>query len=230
MCEDLVDHLVRIHAVDLEATGLIRLGDPTTYLDRELARWSGEMRRVQRGPLPALERLLAELHERRPPANERVSLVHGDAKPGNVAFVGDRVSAVFDWEMADVGDPLADLGYLELMWGLPVGITSRPSAPTFDAMVARYEEATGAAATDRPWYLALEAFKTAVILLVGSMLFDAGHTDDVRNLEMAFGVDMTTQVGLAALGVTESLEAGPVMPTDERIAEARTRARTDPPR
>ena len=122
--------------------------------------------------------------------------MHGDAKPGNFAFVDGEVSAVFDWELTDVGDPLADIGYLELMWAYPVGITSRPTAPAIDDVLARYEERSGITLEHRPWYRALQAYKTAVILLVGSMLFEAGHTDDMRNLEMALGIDMTTQPGL----------------------------------
>ena len=66
MCEGMIDQLVAIHRVDLAATGLDTLGDGTTYIDRQLDHWAGEMRRVQRGPLPALERLLAELHRQRP--------------------------------------------------------------------------------------------------------------------------------------------------------------------
>ena len=69
----------------------------------------------------------AARHE--PAAHARsVTLVHGDAKPGNFAFVGDEVSAVFDWEMTTVGDPLTDIGWLELLWMQPVGITSHPAA------------------------------------------------------------------------------------------------------
>ncbi len=224
MCASLIDQLAQIHLVDLAATGLDQLGDGATYLDRELAHWSGEMRRVQDGPLPALERLLEELHRQRPPASSRVTLVHGDAKPGNFGFVGDTVSAAFDWEMTDVGDPLADIGYLELMWAFPVGITSRPTAPSIEDMLARYEERTGITVEYRAWHRALQAYKTAVILLIASMLFDAGHSDDMRYLEMAFGVDMITQAGLRDVGVGEQLDAGRVFPSDARIAEAQARA------
>jgi aminoglycoside phosphotransferase (APT) family kinase protein len=224
MCDGIIDQLAAVHAVDLAATGLDRLGDGATYLDRELVHWTSEMRRVQRGPLPALERLAAELHRQRPERSGRITLVHGDAKPGNFAFVDGEVSAVFDWEMTDVGDPLADIGYLELMWSYPVGITSRPTAPPIEDVLARYQERSGISLVHRPWYRALQAFKTSVILLVGSMLFEAGHTDDLRGVEMALGIDMTTQPGLADLGVDEPLDAGPVLPSDERIAAAQAAA------
>ena len=224
MCEDLIDQLAAIHRVDLKATGLDQLADPATFVERQLDHWEGEMRRVQKGPLPALERLVAELRRQRPEPSPHHTLVHGDAKPGNFAFVGDRVSGVFDWEMTDVGDPMADIGYLELMWAYPVGITSRPTAPSFDAMLARYEAQSAVKVLHRPWYRAFQAYKTAVILLVGSMLLEDGHTDDLRCFEMALGIDFTTQPGLRDLGVYEKLDAGPVLPSDARIAEARAAA------
>jgi aminoglycoside phosphotransferase (APT) family kinase protein len=223
MCENLVDQVAAIHAVDLDATGLHALGDGRTYLDRELDRWASDMRRVQRGPLPALERLLDELRAGRPEPCSRVTLVHGDAKPGNFAFVGSDVTAVFDWEMADVGDPRADVGYMEVMWAMPVGITTRPSALSVEEVVARYQERTGITVENREWYRAFQAFKLAVIMLLGSMLFEAGHSDDFRYVEMAWGVNLTTRAGLRDLRVEETLEAGPVFPSDERIAEAQAR-------
>ena len=78
--------------------------------DREIDHWTSEIRRVQRGPLPALERLAEAVREQQPEQCPSVTLVHGDAKPGNFAFEGSEVSAVFDWEMATIGDPLADIG------------------------------------------------------------------------------------------------------------------------
>jgi len=224
MCDSLIDQLVAIHRVDLAATGLDRLGDGATFVDRQLDHWESEMRRVQRGPLPALERLLDELRSHRPPRSERVVLVHGDMKPGNFGFIDGEVSAVFDWEMTDIGDPMADIGYLELMWDFPVGITCRPTAPSIEDVLARYQDRSGVSLEHRPWHRAFQAYKTAVILLVGSMLFEAGHTDDMRNFEMALGVDMTTQDGLQALGVEAGIEAGPVLPSDQRVAEAMARA------
>jgi aminoglycoside phosphotransferase (APT) family kinase protein len=62
--------------------------------------------------------------------------VHGDAKPGNFAFVDDGVSAVFDWEMATLGDPLTDIGWL-------------------DELLARYTGSSGIAPANREWYRAL---------------------------------------------------------------------------
>jgi aminoglycoside phosphotransferase (APT) family kinase protein len=210
MCEDMADQLAAVHAVDLQATGLDALGDGSDHLDRELDHWAAEMHRVQRGTLPALERLLRALREGKPRPCPTIALVHGDAKPGNFAFVDDQVSAIFDWEMTGIGDPLTDIGWMELLWMQPVGITSHPDAPTIDEFIARYEQAGGIKVENRPWYRALNAFKMAVICLIGAMLFDDGVTDDQRFILNASGIPLLTDLGLADLGITEQLEPGPV--------------------
>ncbi|GAC1378388.1 MAG: phosphotransferase family protein [Acidimicrobiales bacterium] len=222
MCESMVDQLAAIHLVDLKATGLHALGDGHTFVERELAHWTSEMRRVQRGPLPAMERLLAELHQQRPEPCPTVTLVHGDPKPGNFGFKDDEVSAVYDWELTTVGDPLADVGYLELLWAMPVGITSKPSSLTVDEFVARWEHATGITAQHRNWYLGMQVFKINVIQLVASMLFDAGYSDDPRAMYMAMGIEMMNPIGLKALGVTEELDNGPIYPREERMNAAKS--------
>jgi aminoglycoside phosphotransferase (APT) family kinase protein len=221
MCLSMAEQLAAIHTVDLRATGLDSLGDGGSHLDRELDHWESEMRRVRRGPLPALERLLNALKET-PAPYPRVTLVHGDAKPGNFAFVGDEVNAVFDWEMTTVGDPLTDIGWMELLWMQPVGITSHPAAPDIEEFLSHYEAISGISTQNRPWYRALNAFKMAVICLIGSMLFDAGDSDDQRFLLNASGISLLTQLGLADLGIDERPEDGPVMPRDERIREAQS--------
>jgi aminoglycoside phosphotransferase (APT) family kinase protein len=216
MCEGMAEQLAAVHTVDLTGTGLDWLGHGRGHLDREIAHWAGEMNRVQRGPLPALERLLAELGASKPEQHAGVTLVHGDAKPGNFAFVGDEVSAVFDWELTGVGDPLTDLGWMELMWMQPVGITSHPAALSFEEFLAHYQAASGITPANRPWYRALNAFKMAVICLIGSMLYDNGDSDDERFVLNAHGISLLTQLGLAELGVTDKLDDGPVLPSSAR--------------
>jgi aminoglycoside phosphotransferase (APT) family kinase protein len=220
MCRSLAEQLALIHAVDLEQTGLDALDDGSDHLDRELNHWAREMDRVKRGALPALERLLAQLRDTKPEPCPRVTLVHGDAKPGNFAFTDGEVSAVFDWEMTTVGDPLTDIGWLELLWMQPVGITSHPDALTIDALLAHYEAASGIKLQNRSWYRAFNAYKMAVICLIGAMLIDGGHSDDQKLALAAYGTSLLTQVGLSELGIDEPLDDGPVLPREERIRQA----------
>lgn len=223
MGESLVEQLAAIHTVDLRATGLDRVADGHGYLDRELAHWGEQVAAVQRGPLPAIERLLAELKAGQPAQCPRITLVHGDAKPGNYAFTGAEVSAVFDWEMATIGDPLADLGWLEILWPMPGSVTSLPGALTAEEMIGHWEARTGITAQHRAWYRAFQGLKLAVIMLVGGMRFDAGHSDDLRLAEMAGATHFMTQVALQQLGIDEELPSGPVRPRPERVAEVRSR-------
>ncbi|BBZ42428.1 phosphotransferase family protein [Mycobacterium conspicuum] len=219
MCQSLAEQIAAIHAVDLNQTGLDTLDDGRDHLERELGHWAAEMNRVKRDSLPALERLHRVLCEARPAPCPTVTLVHGDAKPGNFAFVDGEVSAVFDWEMTTVGDPLTDIGWLEILWMQPVGINSHPAALGIDALLAHYQATSGITITHRPWYRALAAYKMAVICLIGAMLVDDGHSDDQKLVLAAYGTSMLTKVGLTELRIDEPLDDGPVLPREERIRQ-----------
>lgn len=221
MCNGMVEQIAAIHAVDLQATGLDALGDGRGYLDRELGFWSDEIERVKRGPLPTLELLVKKLQEQQPAQCPSITLVHGDAKPGNVAFREGRVTAVFDWEMATIGDPLADIGWAELLWTIPGSFTTLPGALSVDEFVALWEEQTGIQALHRPWYRALQRLKMATINLVGSHLVDVGDSDDLRFVDYAYAVHPLTLLALEELGVHEPLPPGPVLPRKERRVELR---------
>ena len=221
MCQSMAEQIAAIHTMDIGAAGLDSLADGGDHLNREIAHWSAEMHRVKRGALPAIERLLHELKATQPAPSPAVTLVHGDAKPGNFAFDDGEVSAVFDWELTTIGDPMTDIGYLELLWRMPVGIPSHEAAPGIDDVVAHYANASGLTIAHREWYRAFNAFKLAVINLIGSRLFDDGATDDQRFMLNAYGIPIFTQMGLADLGVTEALDDGPVMPSEERMQQAR---------
>jgi aminoglycoside phosphotransferase (APT) family kinase protein len=220
MSEGVIEQIAAIHRVDLRATGLDILDDGRDFLDQELDHWEGEMCRVRRRPLPALERLLATLRDQRPEPTAHSTLVHGDTKAGNFAFVGDDVSGVFDWEMASIGDPMADIGWAEVTWRLTAPFSAL-SASDMDRLLVHYELLTGIVVHDRPWHRALQAFKMAVIMLVGAMLFDGGFSDDIRLADMGLAVPAVTQLGLHDLGIEDQLEPGPVTPRPERLQAVR---------
>ncbi|GLE53599.1 phosphotransferase family protein [Mycobacterium montefiorense] len=224
MCQSLAEQLAAIHSVDLLQTGLDALDDGSNHLHRELDHWATEMDRVKRDSLPALERLLAALRAGIPAPCPKITLVHGDAKPGNFAFTGGEVSAVFDWEMTTVGDPLTDIGWLELLWMQPVGITSHAAALNIEALLRHYQAASGITLQNRSWYRAFNAYKMAVICLIGAMLVDGGHSDDQKLMLAAYGTSMLTQVGLSELGIDELLDDGPVLPREERVQQVHPNA------
>ena len=103
-------------------------------------------------------------------------------------FTGDRLSAIFDWELATIGDPLADVGYLVATWAqaddpesaiLGLGaVTRQPGFPTRDELVARYEERSGRPMRDIRWYTTLALWKSAVFLEGSYKRRLAGTTED----------------------------------------------------
>jgi aminoglycoside phosphotransferase (APT) family kinase protein len=104
-------------------------------------------------------------------------LVHGDYRLGNTIFATTapaQLTAALDWEMATLGDPLADLGYLTATWAVPgdadgpllglTPVTALPGFPSRAELVARYEARTGRAATHLGWYQGLALWKAAIFL------------------------------------------------------------------
>ena len=109
--EELIDALVEVHAADWQAAGLEGFGKPTGYLERQLRRFTGLWEHNATREIAALDEVTRWLGEHIPESGP-ATIVHGDYRLGNVMFTGDRLSAIFDWELATIGDPLADIGYL----------------------------------------------------------------------------------------------------------------------
>ena len=189
--EQLVDALVEVHAVDWRACGLEGLSTrPEAYLERQLRRFGGLWEHNRTREIPAVERVAAWLAEH-VPASPAATIVHGDYRLGNVmlaAAAPARVAAVFDWEMATLGDPLADVGYLSAMWIEPGDppmamfelspVTRRDGFPTRAELVARYERLSGRPAGDIRWYRTLAIWKAVVFMEGNYRRALAGSTDD----------------------------------------------------
>lgn len=191
--EELVDALVEVHAVDWRAAGLEGFGKPTGYLERQVRRFLGLWEHNKTREIDAVERVASWLAANMPPSPE-ATIVHGDYRLGNTMFgVGGpgspmRLVAIFDWEMATIGDPLADVGYLCMMWSQaddPTGgmfdlnqVTRAEGFPTRAELVARYEERSGRSMTDARWYTALALWKAVVFMEGNYKRAVSGTTDD----------------------------------------------------
>ena len=209
--EELVDTLVEIHAVDWRACGLEGYGKPTGYLDRQLRRFSGLWEHNRTRELPAMERLTAWLTEHRPESGP-ATIVHGDFRLGNVMLAPEpppRVVAIFDWELATIGDPLADVGYLVATWaepgddthGLFGGVTAEGGFPSRQELIARYEERSGRSMSDVRWYTTLALWKAAVFLEGSYKRRLAGTTEDAFFDALETGVPALAERALGiALG------------------------------
>ncbi len=178
--EELIDALAELHAVQWPGTALAGIGRPQGYLERQLKRWTKQcaLTLPHTRPLPGLEAVGDWLQQRLPPASA-ATVVHGDYKIDNVMFSASppaRLVAIFDWEMATLGDPLTDLGWLLSFWG-PTGdardspdlidsnaMTQLPGFLSREEMAARYAERTGRSMEHFPFYRCLAVWKYAVIL------------------------------------------------------------------
>jgi aminoglycoside phosphotransferase (APT) family kinase protein len=191
IAQELIDALVEIHAVDWRAVGLEDFGKPTGYLERQVRRFLGLWEINKTREIDAVERLGAWLSENMPESGE-ATIVHGDFRLGNTIYAPGppaHLEAVLDWEMATIGDPLADLGYLCMMWteaGDPKGgmrealggITRREGFPTREGLIDAYEERTGRAMGDLRWYTTLALWKSIVFMEGNYKRAKAGATDD----------------------------------------------------
>src|SRR5829696_8444365 len=206
----LVDVLAELHAVDPAAVGLADFGRPEGYLDRQLRRWAGEWQALRSGALPAVDALAAELVARAP-SSSGGPVVHGDYRLDNVVLDPadpGRVSAVLDWEMSTLGDPLADLGLLLVYWQQgrpPDGPVVTPSVtrlagfPTGQQVVERYAARTGRDVSALPWYVGFGFFKLAVVVAGIVARHRAGAMADNTDDGLTAVIEPLAESGRAAL-------------------------------
>ncbi|KAA9159620.1 phosphotransferase family protein [Amycolatopsis acidicola] len=189
--EHLVDVLAELHALDPVALGLGDLVRRTGYVERQLRRWHAQVHATGAPELALLDEVHDRLAERIP--KQRNGIVHGDYRPGNLSFGPDgTVRAVFDWELATSGDPLADLGWLAASWQDPgeetppvtPGPSTAPGFPSRAEIVARYADRSGLDLADLPYWIAFARWRSACIGVGVRARYEAGHmADDGFSLE-----------------------------------------------
>lgn len=167
----MIEVLAQLHALDVDEIGLGGLRRPSGLVERQLRRWRKQLDR--RGQITA--RALLDLHEvleRRLPPPQRTSLVHGDYKLANLRVRDDgAVLSVLDWELAAIGDPLLDLGWLLASWGRPDDTRAWISQPPTTAagfsdpgaLAWKYSELTGLVLDDLAYYVAFAYWRCSCI-------------------------------------------------------------------
>jgi aminoglycoside phosphotransferase (APT) family kinase protein len=185
----LVDTLADLHEVDIASVGLTGLGKPQGYLERQLSRWHRQYASVSErheSAVDAIARTLAATL----PSSPAAAIVHGDFRIDNVIVppaAQGRIAAVLDWEMATLGDPLADLATLVMYWdevGKPFnpitgGLTAFDGFLTVPEVVQRYATRRGLpeeTIASLGWYLTFSKFKLAVILEQIHVRHSSGQT------------------------------------------------------
>ena len=206
----LADALTDLHQLDPAAVGLEGLGKGAGFMHRQIRRWRQQWLDSAPGPAPDLDRLAGLLADR-VPARSRTTIVHGDYRLGNVildAADPGRIGAIIDWEMATLGDPLADLGLLLAYWDpasslVTAGgylIDANPGFLTADQLTSRYLQRSGADAGDLPFYRAFGFFKLAVIAQTIVARHRQGAAVGERLAEVAEAVSELTSAGLRVAG------------------------------
>ena len=210
IADELIDGLVELHGADWERLGLDGFGKPTGYLERQLRRFGGLWDHNRTRDLPEVAQVgswLAEHLPQSPPA----TIVHGDYRLGNTIYgpaAPAHLAAILDWEMATIGDPLADLGYLTGTWTNPgesadrllglSAVTAQPSFPVRRELAAWYADRSGLALDDLAWYQALALWKLAILLEASYRRFLTGTTSDAFFGELERGVPEIAEHALEA--------------------------------
>lgn len=190
--ERLTDALVRtqagLHKVDIEAADLTGLGKPEGFLQRQLAGWAKRWELSKTDENEQMDEVLQQLG-RDIPSPQAASVIHNDLKFDNCQFQPhnpDEVTAVFDWDMATLGDPLVDfgssLGYWpdEFFKGYDLPVMLKGDFPDKNFVIEKYAEYTGFDLGRLPWYEAFAYWKGAVIAQQLYQRYVKGDTKDKR--------------------------------------------------
>lgn len=162
--------LADLHNTDYAAIGLADFGRQGNYMSRQISRWTKQYKASETRHLETVERLIEWL-PRTVPEDDKTSIVHADYRLDNMVMhpTEARVAAVLDWELATLGNPLADFTYVLMQWvnGVIAAIPDLEGhgIPTMAEYVAEYCRLTGRRELpDLDWYFAYNAFRLCGII------------------------------------------------------------------
>jgi aminoglycoside phosphotransferase (APT) family kinase protein len=196
------DALVAIHTVDWRAVGLDDiLGVPDgDFARREIATWRTLIDATGVEPDPVLTDVICWL-EANAPSTNRLTLVHGAYRTGNLLIDDDRVSAVLDWETEVIGDPMYDVAYV-LSELNREGTDLLSNLVDEDDFRRRYEAGTGIEIDDAAcdYYRVLYGMRSAAFWMSASGLYASGANDDLRLARTAWSIPVVLDHAARALG------------------------------
>ena len=190
--QTVVETLAQIHAIDWQAAGLSEFGHPDGFLSRQVKGWIERYFRAQTDEIPQVETLTRWLAEH-VPQSPQATLIHNDFKLNNMLLDANdltRVTAVLDWEMATIGDPLFDLAITLSYWvnaDDPEELrTILPAVTTMPGFIRRedcmeiYAQKSGRDLSSLDFYMIFAYFKLAVIIQQIYVRWKRGQTRDER--------------------------------------------------
>lgn len=212
-CTTFISTLAQLHDVDYVAIGLESLRKEGQYVERQTLGWSERYRGSQTDEIESIDRVIDWLKADIPP-DTAASLVHNDYKFDNIILDANditRIVGVLDWEMATIGDPLADLGTALSYWVNPgeddplsvtsCFLTTMTGSMTRKELAARYAELTGRDTSNILYYYVLGLFKLAVIVQQIYYRYAKGLTKDER---FAIMIEIVKILGQRAVQTIET--------------------------
>jgi len=187
-----VDAFVEFHDIDYKAAGLSELGRPEGYVERQVRNWGKQYLAAATDEVPAAQKVMTWMNEHQPRKYDH-TLIHNDFKYDNVVFENDswkKISAILDWEMCTLGDPMMDLGTSLGYWttaGDPEFMKQGLASPTVmegnpsrSEIVQHYALKSGRNIDNLIFYFAYGLFKIAVIAQQIYYRYKHGHTSDPK--------------------------------------------------
>ena len=185
-----VDNLADLHSLDIEQSGLISMGKPEGYVERQVEGWTKRYYHAETERIDGMDQTAKWMQENQP-TESSVAFIHNDYKYDNLVLDPEnpnQIIAVLDWEMATVGDPLMDLGTSLGYWAeandspalKPFSLTWTPGNLNRQQVVERYAQRRGIEIPDMLFYYVFGAFKIGVIVQQIYARYKKGHTQDPR--------------------------------------------------
>ncbi|MEJ6740000.1 MAG: phosphotransferase family protein, partial [Actinomycetota bacterium] len=202
----LINVLLKIHAVDVDAVGLGDLGRKESYVERQLTRWQRQWEATKDDAIDEMTELHLRLSNSIPPQGP-ATIVHGDYRLDN-CIVDDSgtVIAVLDWELCTLGDPLADLGFMFVYWAeasdkfmvIDGAATTLEGFPTRSELLAIYEQHSDRDVSQIGFYVALGYWKLACILQGVLVRYRSGAMGD-QTTDTDSGTSSVQRLAVAGL-------------------------------
>jgi aminoglycoside phosphotransferase (APT) family kinase protein len=194
-----MDQLVKLHKIDIHASGLHSLGKPDGYVQRQVEGWVKRYFNSQTDDIASMKEV-ADWMQKNMPATSRSAFIHNDFKYDNLVLNPDDLSeiiAILDWEMATVGDPLMDLGTTLAYWAepndslalRPFSLTWMPGNFTRHEVVNYYQKQSGTSIDSVVFYYAFGAFKVGVICQQIYYRYKQGLTKDPRFASLIYVIN-----------------------------------------
>lgn len=196
--EACIDNLADLHTMDLAKSGLSDFGKPEGYTQRQVEGWIKRYYQAETDELASMNQV-ANWLQLNIPEQKHISFIHNDYKYDNLVLNPENLSditAVLDWEMSTVGNPLMDLGTSLAYWAQaddsealkPFSLTWLPGNLNREEFANRYAEKTGFDMSDQVFYYVFGAFKIGVIIQQIYARYKKGLTQDPRFANLIYAI------------------------------------------